>query len=386
MVNLTRVKQGATTASIRAKECFKRAVNALGDNLEIPIRGKLSQQIIFETVVGMASNQESIHSISHNLEDIPCETSLRHHLKKLDFGILQDRNVEILTSRAISILNKKKAYKFAVDFTLDPYYGKETSENSEYIVRSQKKKSTNDFYGYATLYVINKDRRLTLSLLPLHPDLSSAYYVAYFLDVIRALNLKIEAICLDRGFYSKKVIKLLQLSNVPHIIPVKRQGKKMKELLTGRGSKFEEYTMKDKKCPVTFKLAVVTTYSKGKRGKNKAINYGYVIFGLNWSFRKIFEVYRTRFAIEASYRMRNKSKPKTSSKSVKLRYFYAIVSMLLKNIWLSLAWDYFSPIQTGPAIIDLRDFRFEWYLNLIWDHLKKLRKFRTRISSHRLPI
>jgi putative transposase len=140
-----RVKQGAKTASIRAKECFKRAVNALGDNLEIAIRGKLSQQIIFETVVGMASNQESIHSISHNLEDIPCETSLRHHLKKLDFGILQDRNVEILTSRAISILNKKKAYKFAVDFTLDPYYGKETSENSEYIVRSQKKKSTNDF-------------------------------------------------------------------------------------------------------------------------------------------------------------------------------------------------------------------------------------------------
>jgi putative transposase len=146
VVNRTRVKQGAKTASIRAKECFKRAVNALGDNLEIPIRGKLSQQIIFETVVGMASNQESIHSISHNLEDIPCETSLRHHLKKLDFGILQDRNVEILTSRAISILNKKKAYKFAVDFTLDPYSGKETSENSEYIPHSSDLRSRVEFF------------------------------------------------------------------------------------------------------------------------------------------------------------------------------------------------------------------------------------------------
>jgi putative transposase len=384
--NQARVKQGPNKASIRAKECFKRAVNALNDNLEIVIRGKLSQQRIFETVVGMASNQDSIHSISHSLEDIPCETSLRHHLKKLDFSTLQEKNIEILTSRAISILNKRKAYKFAIDYTLDPYYGKETTENSEYIVRSKQKKSTTDFYGYVTLYVINKDHRLTLSLLPMHPDLSSAYYVAYFLDAIRALNLKIEVLCLDRGFYSKKVIKLLQLSNVPHIIPVKRQGKKMKELLTGRGSKFEEYTMKDKKCQVPFKLAVVTTYSKGKRGKNKAVNYGYVIFGLNWSFRKIFNVYRTRFAIEASYRMRNRSKPKTSSKSVKLRYFYAIVSMLLKNIWLSLAWDYFSPIQAGPAVIDLRDFRFEWYLNLIWDHLKKLRKFRTRIPSYRQPI
>ena len=145
MVNQTRVQKCQNKASIRAKECFKRAVNALDDNLEIVIRGKLSQQRIFETVVGMASNQESIHSISHSLEDIPCETSLRHHLKKLDFSSLQEKNIEILTSRAISILNKRKAYKFAIDFTLDPYYGKETTENLEYIVRSQKKKSKTIF-------------------------------------------------------------------------------------------------------------------------------------------------------------------------------------------------------------------------------------------------
>ena len=79
--------------------------------------------------------------------------------------------------------------------------------------------------------------------------------------------------------------------------------------------------------------------------------------------------------------MRNRSKPKTSSKSVKLRYFYAIVSMLLKNIWLAIAWGYFSPIQTGPLIVDLRTFRFEWFLNLLWDYVKKLRKFRSWIPS-----
>lgn len=191
---------------------------------------------------------------------------------------------------------------------------------------------------------------------------------------------------MDRGFYNKKVIKLLQICAVPHIIPVKRHGKRMKELLGGRGSRFDSYTMKDKKNPVTFKLAVVTTYSKGKRGKNKAINYGYVVFGLEWGFRKIFNIYRTRFAIESSYRMRNRSKPKTSSKSVKLRYFYAIVSILLKNIWLAIAWDYFTPIQTGPRVIILREFRFEWFLDLIWNYTKKLRKFRTRILSYRAPV
>nr|WP_319540124.1 ISH3 family transposase [uncultured Methanospirillum sp.] len=372
--------------SISEKTCFRRVVSALDKTLQIPIRGKLNQRKVIETVVGMASNQGSIHSTTNSLVNVPCETSMRHHLQKLDFDFLQENNVEILTSDAISILNPGTAYKFAIDFTLDPYYGNQTQENCDYIVRSQKKKSTNDFYGYATLYVINKNRQLTLSILPMHPEFSSAYYVAYFLDVIKSLNLKMEVLCLDRGFYSKKVIKLLQICDVPHIIPVKRHGKRMIELLDGRGSRFDTYTMKDRKCPVTFRLVVVTTYSKGKRGKNKAINYGYVVFGIDWKFKKIFNIYRTRFAIESSYRMRNRSKPKTSSKSVKLRCFYAIVSMLLKNIWLAIAWDYFSPIQTGPRVIILRAFRFEWFLDLLWNYTKKLRKFRTRIPSYRVPI
>jgi len=376
----------ANCPSVSERECFRRVVSALDNTLKIPIRGKLTQRKVIETVVGMASNQGSIHSTANSLADVPCETSMRHHLQKLDLDLLQGKNVEILTCDAISLLNPEKDYKFAIDFTLDPYYGNQTQENSEYIVRSQKKKSTNDFYGYATLYVINKNRQLTLSILPMHPELSSAYYVAYFLDVIKSLKLKIEILCLDRGFYSKKVIKLLQICDVHHIIPVKRHGKRMIELLEGRGSRFDTYTMKDRKCPVTFRLAVVTTYSKGKRGKNKAINYGYVVFGIDWDFKKIFNIYRTRFAIESSYRMRNRSKPKTTSKSVKLRYFYAIVSMLLKNIWLAIAWDYFSPVQTGPRVIILRAFRFEWFLDLLWNYTKKLRKFRIRIPSYRTPI
>jgi len=146
--------------SISERECFKRVVSALDESLVIPIRGKLSQRKVIETVVGMASNQGSIHSTTKSLVDVPCETSMRHHLQKLDFDFLQENNVEILTSDAISILDRGKAYKFAIDFTLDPYYGNQTEENSEYIVRSQKKKSTNDFYGYATLYIINKNLQL----------------------------------------------------------------------------------------------------------------------------------------------------------------------------------------------------------------------------------
>ena len=135
----------ANKALISEKECFKRTVSALDENLEIPIRGTLTQKKIIETVVGMASNQESIHSIVNCMNDVPCETSLRHHLKKLDLERLQENNVEILTSDAISILNRRKPYKFAIDFTLDPFYGDTTSENSDYIIRSQKKNQLTSF-------------------------------------------------------------------------------------------------------------------------------------------------------------------------------------------------------------------------------------------------
>jgi putative transposase len=115
--------QATNCPSISEKDCFRRVVSALDKSLEIPIRGKLNQKKVIETVVGMASNQGSIHSTTKSLVDVPCETSMRHHLQKLDFDFLQENNVEILTSDAISILNPGKAHKFAIDFTLDPYYG-----------------------------------------------------------------------------------------------------------------------------------------------------------------------------------------------------------------------------------------------------------------------
>jgi len=94
--------------SIIERECFKRVISALDESLEIQIRGKLSQRKLFETVVGMASNQGSIHSTTKCLIDVPCETSMRHHLQKLDFDFLQENNVEILTADVISILDRGK--------------------------------------------------------------------------------------------------------------------------------------------------------------------------------------------------------------------------------------------------------------------------------------
>jgi putative transposase len=52
--------------------------------------------------------------------------------------------------------------KIAIDFNLIPYYGEPSPEEAPYIYRSQAKNGTCSFYAYATIYVIKKNKRVTV--------------------------------------------------------------------------------------------------------------------------------------------------------------------------------------------------------------------------------
>jgi len=71
---------------------------ALDRHLTIPIQGKLTQSDLFTALVGMAAMNQSVHSITSILDQVPCETSFRYHLKKLDRDELERNNTAILTS------------------------------------------------------------------------------------------------------------------------------------------------------------------------------------------------------------------------------------------------------------------------------------------------
>ena len=150
----------------------------------------------------MAVNRRSIHSISQSLVMAPSETSLRHHLKKLNIDDLELLNSQILTHNVDKVLKIGHSYQFAIDFTHDPYYGTIVEENEDYVLRNRLKKSTTEFYSYITLYVITKDRQYTLAVFPVSQGFSKVHYIAQSIDVITKLGLQIEALCLDREFYS----------------------------------------------------------------------------------------------------------------------------------------------------------------------------------------
>jgi putative transposase len=360
---------------LNKKECCDLVVNSLNRFIAIPIQGKLTQTKVFQSLVGMAVSHQSIHSISHSLTMAPCETSLRYHLNKLNIFELERINSQILTHSIQEVLKEGHPYQFAIDFTHDPYYGEVADENEGYIIRNRLKKSTTEFYSYITLYVITKDRQLTLAVFPVRQGLSKVHYLAQCLDVISGLNLQIQVLCLDREFYAKKVISFLQGAQVPFIMPVRRHSHCMKSLLIGTKSRFGTYSMKNKPLDLELNIAIVVKYFKGNGGKHGSKNLGYVFHGLSWSPGQIHETYRSRFSIESSYRMRNQVKPKTSSRNPVLRYLFTLISFLLKNIWVVLLWRYFSPLKRGPRTIDRRVLYFDIFCLFVWDYVKRVLKF-----------
>jgi putative transposase len=121
-------------------------------------------------------------------------------------------------------------------------------------------------------------------------------------------------------------------------------------------------------------IVIDVKYLKGKKGLD---NLGFVVSGVKWTPRKVSTVYRRRFAIESSYRMRNVVRPRTSSKNSNIRYFYALISFLLKNVWLYLQKKHFTIVKKGPKVIDEDKFRFEVFVLLIEEWLR--RKLRARL-------
>ena len=128
MVNIRQIAR-RTEKKLRAEDCSEIAVDAINRNITISINGTLPQKTIIRSLVGMSANKLSVHSITKVVERIPCETSVRYHLSKVDLDSLQEIQSKILMYTKDQILVPGKSYHFAIDFTNDPYYGEIVETN-----------------------------------------------------------------------------------------------------------------------------------------------------------------------------------------------------------------------------------------------------------------
>ncbi|MDF5707023.1 MAG: hypothetical protein PUP90_04890 [Nostoc sp. S4] len=150
--------------AITDSETLNEVIECLLENFSIETQGVCDQQTLFEILIKAASSGDSIENTAKLLKKVPTANDIRYHLKKINnFEELEAQINQALKSR-IPLGLKKGCLKIAIDLNLICYYGKPTLEELPYIYRSKAQSGTYSFYAYATLYVISKNKRVTLAL------------------------------------------------------------------------------------------------------------------------------------------------------------------------------------------------------------------------------
>jgi hypothetical protein len=323
------------------QETLDEVLDCLTENFKIETQGAFNQKNLFEILVRAASIGDSIENTSKVLNQSPSGNDIRYHLDKINnFEQIESQINQALKSR-IPHRIKKGRHKIAIDLNLIPYYGEPDENEEEYIYRSEAKLGTCSFYAYATLYILTKNKRVTLAIRGVRWCDTSVAIITYLLAEISDLNIDIKSLYLDRGFFNVPVIRWLKALNIPFIMPAIRTGKKkgIKQFLKGKSSYKTTYTMsRGQDDNVTFDLWIVCKYRKGKRKKHGVEYFAYVVYNVKVNLSYVHQDYRKRFGIESSYRLKNICRIRTNNKKPALRLLFVGLSFILINIWVYLLW------------------------------------------------
>jgi hypothetical protein len=335
-------------------ETLDEVIECLVENFSIETQGGCDQQTLFEILTHAASTGDSIENTAKLLKNVPTANDIRYHLNKINnFEELEAQINQSLKSR-IPLGLKKECLKIAIDLNLICYYGKPTSEELRYIYRSQAKSGTHSFYAYATLYVINKNKRVTLAVRGVRRLDTSGAIITYLLAELESLKINVKKLYLDRGFFNTPVIRWLQALDIPFMMPAIKTGKKggIKQFLKGRKSYKTTYTItRNQDDSVTFSLWIICKYRKEKGKKREVQYFVYVVHNVKTNLDYIYQDYRKRFGIETSYRLKNICRIKTNNKNPVLRLLFVGISFLLVNIWVNLLWLKISRKRKGSRLI-----------------------------------
>ena len=335
-------------------ETLVATLECLSQYIKIKTQGDCDQDCLLKILVKAASKSDTIENTINCLKDVPSSNTVRYHLNKLDnFEDLEKSLNSALNSQLIPKI-KKTRLSLAVDFNLIPYYGEPSAEELPYIYRGEAKLGTCSFYGYATLCILNQDKRFTIAIRAVRKQETIVAILTYLLAELDNYNLQIKKLYLDRGFFTISVIRWLQALDIPFVMPAIRRGKKggINQFLKGKKSYKTTYTMTAKHGnSVTFELAIICKYRKGKRKKNGIEYLVYVIHKIYSSLNHIHSSYRKRFGIETSYRVKNICRIRTTSKNPVSRLLFVGISFILVNIWINILWIKISKPRRGRRLI-----------------------------------
>ncbi|UUX91670.1 transposase [Methanoplanus endosymbiosus] len=347
------------------------------DHISFPDGRYYDSKTIVRGTIAAACSKNSISGLVKMTDGLPSHTTCLKYLHNIDMEKLESDSSKILLLAGEGIIIEGRAYNFAIDKTLKPYYGVKDEEEDPNIIRNKKKASTTKFFAYMTLSIVDQDKHLTLLVIPWKDNDNNLDGIKTCVELIRSLGLKIKCLMLDREFYTGKIFSYLKESDVPHLMPVKQHGEELKKNLKGKKSKSFKHTLNSKsKFPLEIEIVDCIVYQMGKKGKNGVLHRAFVVYKVCKSPKSIRRLYKHRFAIESTYVLANKSGARTSTKDPVVRFYYFLISFIIQNHWVSIKWKRFAKLQRGPKVIYRDRFPLHHFITILikeaWEHFHLL--------------
>jgi putative transposase len=295
------------------------------------------------SVLGYASaNRISTEAACHELKGAPSANRLREVLAEAlpERAALQRALNRILRAQTPRFVKKgKRSYYIAIDLTLIPYHGECYAEEKE-IIRGPAKSGTTHFHGYATVSIVHDQQRYVLALRFVEKGESMETIVAWLLDRLKSMGISIRCAYLDKGFCSVPVLKTLHRRKLRFIIPIPVRGKSggVRTLFESASRKTSYIFNSPQHGEWEVAAVVVKKYSKGRYKRKGARWFAYAVGRLPKSVapHQVFEMYRQRFGIEASYRQMNQVRTRTASRNPVLRLLFVGLAFVLFNLYIAL--------------------------------------------------
>lgn len=245
----------------------------------------------------------------------------------------------------------RKEIDVAIDTTDWLYYGEEVLG----VLRVQPRDGTSKAFRFMTLNIVESGLRFTVAIFPVLPFTDEAKGIGELIEKAKRF-FRVRCVYLDRHYFTVKAIAKLQELGVKFVIPAVKN-RRVKELMSMlEPPAVVEYKMGNKYSNVKFNLFVIA----GADGEK-------VTFASNlpkYYHSVIGEMYKKRWGIETSYRVKTGLRLKTCSRKYVVRYFMFAFSVLLYNAWVLL--NLLISTLNGFAIPDHPTIEAQTFLHLVW--------------------
>jgi len=229
------------------------------------------------------------------------------------------------TARKANLFDMRRQVDVAIDFTEWFFYG---DKNAPMIMEKKPERGTTHCYKFATIDVVERNKRFTLLALPFGPWDSKEEVLKTLLNYAKQ-RIKINRVLVDRGFFDQKSIDIFNRYHVKYLMPC-TANPRIKRILEVMPA---PTVVKDYQMGMTLlNVAVVKDEFGIKRAFATNIDFNENDVNLS---EHLFKIYGKRWGIETGYRVKKHTfRSKTTSKNYFIRLFFFLFSVLLYNLWI----------------------------------------------------